>query len=115
MVKRVVTGARYGLRDWLAQRITAVFMALYSVLFAGAMMIHAPWDFAKWKMLFGANFVRIMTLIFFLCVFYHAWVGVRDIFMDYIKHTGLRFALQVMVIFLLLAYTIWSISILWSV
>lgn len=30
--KRVVTGAHYGLRDWLAQRITAVLMALFTVI-----------------------------------------------------------------------------------
>jgi len=34
-VKRVVVGAHYGLRDWLAQRITAVLMAVYSVVLLG--------------------------------------------------------------------------------
>ena len=32
MTQRIVTGAHYGLRDWLAQRITAVIMAVYSVI-----------------------------------------------------------------------------------
>jgi succinate dehydrogenase / fumarate reductase membrane anchor subunit len=34
MVNRVVTGAHYGLRDWLIQRITAVVMAAYIVVLA---------------------------------------------------------------------------------
>ena len=29
LVKRIVVGAHYGLRDWLAQRITAAIMAVY--------------------------------------------------------------------------------------
>ena len=33
MVKRIVVGAHYGLRDWLIQRVSAVVMALYTLLF----------------------------------------------------------------------------------
>ena len=29
--KRVVTGAHYGLREWLAQRVTGLLMALFTV------------------------------------------------------------------------------------
>jgi succinate dehydrogenase / fumarate reductase, membrane anchor subunit len=114
MVNRHITGAHYGLRDWLAQRITAVIMALYTLLIIGVIVAGAPFDYAKWKALFGSNIMRISTMMFLLCVFYHAWVGVRDIFMDYIKPTGVRLGLQVLVIVALVAYTIWSVSILWS-
>jgi len=31
--KRLVVGAHYGLRDWLAQRVTAVVMAAYVIVF----------------------------------------------------------------------------------
>ena len=31
MVERIVSGAHYGLRDWLMQRVTAVVMALYAL------------------------------------------------------------------------------------
>ena len=43
----------------------------------------------------------------------HAWVGVRDILMDYIKHDGLRLALQVLTVLLLAGYVSWAIEILW--
>jgi succinate dehydrogenase / fumarate reductase membrane anchor subunit len=33
MVDRAVAGAHYGLRDWLAQRVTAVIMAVYTLIF----------------------------------------------------------------------------------
>ena len=33
--KRIVTGAHYGLRDWLSQRVTAGLMALFTLVRAG--------------------------------------------------------------------------------
>ena len=30
-IQRIVSGAHYGLRDWLAQRITGLIMALYTI------------------------------------------------------------------------------------
>ena len=46
---------------------------------------------------------------------YHAWIGVRDIFMDYIKPVGLRLALSAATVVLLVAYLGWTIQILWGV
>jgi succinate dehydrogenase / fumarate reductase, membrane anchor subunit len=114
MVKRVVVGAHYGLNQWLAQRITAVIMALYTLFLAGVLATRAPIDFGAWKALFGHGWMRVATLLFLLSVFYHAWVGLRDILMDYVQPTGLRLSLQVLVVVALVAYAIWSMSILWS-
>ena len=114
MVKRVVLGAHYGLRDWLAQRVTAAVMVVYTVIFVAALLTHSPIGFAEWKALFGGGAMRVLTLMFFLSLFYHAWIGVRDILMDYIQPTGVRLVLEVLVILALVAYTIWTISILWS-
>ena len=43
----------------------------------------------------------------------HAWVGVRDIVMDYVKPDGLRLALRIGTLLLLAAYVGWTIQILW--
>jgi succinate dehydrogenase / fumarate reductase membrane anchor subunit len=45
MVNRVVTGAHYGLRDWLIQRVTAVLMALYCVSLAGYLLLQTDIDY----------------------------------------------------------------------
>lgn len=115
MVKRVVVGAHYGLRDWLVQRVTAVVMALYSVLMLGIVVFQRPGNYGLWKALFAQQGMRLASLLFLLSVFWHAWVGVRDILMDYVKPAGVRLVLQVGVILLLLAYSLWSIQILWSI
>jgi succinate dehydrogenase / fumarate reductase membrane anchor subunit len=114
MVNRIVTGAHYGLHDWLMQRVTAVVMAVYTLFMAGWLLLHPNVDYDIWTGLFASNVVRSFSLLFLLAVFGHAWVGVRDIVMDYIKCDGFRLAIYVMVILTLILYAIWSVQILWG-
>ena len=114
MVNRVVTGAHYGLRDWLIQRITAVVMAVYVVLLAGYLLMQPHMDYAAWTELFSNRVVRTFTLLFLLSLFYHAWIGIRDIVMDYVKPASVRLVIHVLVVLALLLYTIWSVQILWG-
>ncbi|MDX5363521.1 MAG: succinate dehydrogenase, hydrophobic membrane anchor protein [Pseudazoarcus pumilus] len=113
MVKRIVVGAHYGLKDWIAQRATAVYMALYTVLFGVRVLLLPDYSHASWQALFAGGFMAFATFLFFLALFYHAWIGVRDIFMDYIKPTGLRLTLHLIVAFLLVGYAGWAAQILW--
>jgi len=112
-VKRVVTGAHYGLRDWLAQRVTAAVMAVYSVIAVAVLLTNSPITYAVWRDLFGQGWMRVATLLFALSLVWHAWVGVRDILMDYIKPDGLRLSLQVGALLVIAAYLGWTIQILW--
>jgi succinate dehydrogenase / fumarate reductase membrane anchor subunit len=113
VVKRLVVGAHYGLRDWLAQRITAVIMAVFTLIVAAIVVSNTPLTYRVWKELFAQGWMRIATLLFAVSLAWHAWVGVRDILMDYIKHDGLRLALQVVTVLLLAGYAGWAIEILW--
>ena len=110
---RVVTGAHYGLRDWLAQRITAAIMAVYSVVAVWVLLSSNPITYAVWRDLFEQGWMRVATLLAAASLSWHAWVGVRDILMDYIKPDGLRLALQVSVLLVIAAYFGWVIQILW--
>ncbi len=114
MVNRVVSGAHYGLKDWLAQRVTAVVMALYTLFMVGYLLLQPTLDFAAWQALFHSQPVRLASLLFVLSLLLHAWVGMRDIFMDYVHPTLIRLALHVAVILALVAYAAWAVQILWS-
>lgn len=114
MVNRVVVGAHYGLRDWLAQRITAVLMAGCSVALAGYLLWKGHFDYDVWTGLFASQTVRAFSLLFLLSLFYHAWVGIRDVVMDYVKPAGVRLVIHTLVILVLVLYAIWSIQILWG-
>lgn len=114
MVKREVVGAHYGLRDWLAQRVTAVVMAVYTLLLLAVLAGMPQLDYPHWKALWQLPVMRYATVLFLLCLFVHAWVGMRNIFMDYIKPISVRLALYVMVILALAWYAAWAVQILWS-
>ena len=114
MVKREVIGAHYGLRDWLAQRITAVVMAIYTVIFLVAIVRMPQFDFGSWRNVWAGGFMRYATLLFFVCLLFHAWIGMRNIFMDYIKPTWLRLTLHAAVILALVGYGAWAVQILWG-
>lgn len=113
MVGRLVVGAHYGLRDWLVQRGTAVVMAIYTVILCTWILVDPPVDYGAWKGMFGTSWMRVATLFFFVSLYLHAWVGMRDIVMDYVKPTWLRLCAHVAVILVLIAYAGWSVQILW--
>ena len=114
MVNRIVTGAHYGLRDWLVQRVTAVVMAVYALFVAGYLLLQPSFGYDTWIELFSGNVMRTFSLLFLLSVFYHAWIGVRDIVMDYVKPATIRLLIHVLVILALVLYVIWSVQILWG-
>ena len=113
MVNRLVVGAHYGLKDWLAQRITAAIMAVYTIVVLFVVFSGRPFNYAVWRDVFASGWMRIATLLFVVSLAWHAWVGARDILMDYIKHDGLRLALQVITVLLLAGYVAWAVEILW--
>ncbi len=113
MVNRIVTGAHYGLRDWLAQRITAVIMAIYSLILAIVLLSGQPITFAVWRDLFAHGWMRVATLLFAASLAWHAWVGMRDIVMDYVKPTSLRLGLEIATLILIACYVGWTVQILW--
>lgn len=117
MVRRsglAVTGAHYGLKDWLAQRVTAVLMVIYLVMLACAIYFAAPQDFSDWKTLFSHQWFRIATFVFLICLLWHAWVGMRNVLMDYMYAIQLRLLAQITVIVALVGYLVWTADILWG-
>ncbi len=114
MVNRVVTGAHYGLGDWLAQRVTAAVMALYTLAIAIYLLLQPSFGYDTWVELFSGNVMRTFSLLFLLSLYFHAWVGVRNIVMDYVKPDGIRLLIHVLVILALIVYVIWSVQILWG-
>ncbi|TXL67236.1 succinate dehydrogenase, hydrophobic membrane anchor protein [Zeimonas arvi] len=113
--KRLIVGAHYGLRDWLAQRITAVILVLYTLVLLGWLFALPELSYGSWAGMFASTWMKVLTLLALVSLVWHAWVGVRDIFMDYIKPTGLRLSLLIATIVALVGYAIWAIMILWSV
>jgi succinate dehydrogenase / fumarate reductase, membrane anchor subunit len=111
--KRVVVGASYGLRDWLSQRATAVVMAAFTLILLVQLLLPGPLGYDRWAGIFSAQWMKLLTLVVVLALAWHAWVGMRDIWMDYVKPVGARLSLQVLTIVWLLGCTAWAVQVLW--
>jgi succinate dehydrogenase / fumarate reductase membrane anchor subunit len=113
--KRLVVGAHYGLRDWLAQRVTAVVMAIYTLVLLFWFFGARDFSYDGWASIFAMQWMKLATFVALLSLFYHAWVGIRDIWMDYVKPMGLRLLLQALTILWLVGCVGYAAQILWRV
>ena len=111
--KRIVVGAHYGLRDWLAQRVTALLMALFTLVVLLQVLLPGELGYDRWAGIFAAQWMKVLTFVVILSLAYHAWVGVRDILMDYVKPVGTRLLIQVFTIVWLVGCAGWAVQVLW--
>ena len=113
--KRLVVGAHYGLRDWLAQRVTGALMALFTIIVLGQVMLTSgPIGYDKWAGIFSSQWMKALTFSVIIALLYHVWIGMRDIWMDYVTSAvWLRLVLQVATIIWLVGCAGWAIQVLW--
>ena len=111
--KRIVVGAHYGLRDWLAQRVTAVLMALFTLALIVQVLLPGEMGYDKWAGIFSRQWMKVLTFVVIVSLLYHVWVGMRDVWMDYVKPVGIKLALQVFTIVWLVGCAGWAIQVLW--
>lgn len=114
--KRLVVGAHYGVRDWLAQRVTAIVMASYTVILLAMFLTGSNYTYEGWAGIFAQQWFKLATFSVVICLLYHAWVGMRDVWMDYVTHNVfVRLVFQVATILWLVASAGYAAQILWRV
>ena len=111
---RATTGAHTGTGTWLVQRATAMMLALALPVLPAYFLAALPLDFAGWQALFAPPWLRVLMLLTAAALALHAWVGVRDICMDYVHPTGLRLALYLVAIAMLAGRGGWVAGILFG-
>ena len=111
---RLVVGAQYVVRDWLSQRVTAALMAIFTVLVLARLLLSSgPIGYDSWAGLFSPQWMKALTLVAILSLAYHAWVGMRNVWMDYVQPAGTRLLLQVFTIVWLIGCAGWAVQVLW--
>lgn len=111
--KRLVVGAHYGVGDWLAQRLTAALLALFTLVLLVQLLTPGALGYDKWAGIFAAQWMKVLTFVVIVALLWHAWVGMRDIWMDYVKPVAVRLVLQVFSIAWLVGCAGWAIQVLW--
>ncbi|HAK50889.1 MAG TPA: succinate dehydrogenase, hydrophobic membrane anchor protein [Gammaproteobacteria bacterium] len=121
MVTQVTSLSRSGVSDWLIQRVSAIVVALYTVVLLGWILLAGDVSYAAWRELFSSTWMQVFTLIALLATCGHAWVGMWTIGSDYLRSRtlgqgadALRYVYQIVCVLILLVYLVWGVKILWG-
>ena len=114
MVTNVTSLTGNGLKDWLIQRTTAVYLAIYTFFILGFLVKHSPLQYSEWHGLFEAPLFQIASIIALLMFTLHAWIGIWTVTTDYMKGTFLRIFVQFLVALVLMGQFIWGLLIVWG-
>ena len=90
-------------------------MAIFLLVFILYLVFGGVSGYAQWRQLFAGSAMKVATLLFFAAVLLHAWVGVRDILIDYVHKLPVRLFLMSVVGLSLLACAAWVLQILLAV
>lgn len=101
-----------GSRDWILQRISAVVLAVYSVVMVGFFLFNDV-NFESWQGFMLSLPMKLFSLVAILSLAFHAWVGMWTVLTDYVKSSGLRLVIQSLVIIAVLVYLFWGVMIFW--
>ena len=115
MLIELLTKKYPGMRQWLTQRLTAVVMAVYIMALLICMITLQLNNYGAWRAALHPWWFRLATLFFFVSLCMHAWLGVRDVFKDYVFNQTLRGYMQMVVDILLIAYVVWMSVILLNI
>ncbi len=107
-----VGSAGSGLVEWVLQRLSAVYLAGFLLWLAFQFLLGPAADYTAWKTWFAQGAVRLAFALFFVSILIHAWVGMRSVFLDYLKSFWLRLAVQTFLGFGLLVLSFWAAQIL---
>jgi len=114
MVTNVTSLTGNGLKDWLIQRVTAVYFAAYTLFLLGYFLAHPNLSYDEWHTLFSCQAFKIATMISLIALTLHAWIGIWTVTTDYMKCTAIRLSVQLLVALWLLGQVIWGFMIVWG-
>jgi succinate dehydrogenase / fumarate reductase, membrane anchor subunit len=118
--RRLVVGAHYGVKDFIAQRVTAVILVVYTVVLGIMALLTPEFNYEGWVGLFNFRAFafplgQLLATLAVIATAWHAWIGVRDIWMDYVKPVVARLLLQSATIVWLIGCAGYAAQILWRV
>lgn len=102
-----MTRAAQGLRAWLLQRFTAIYLAVFFLYVLFHFVSAPPAGYRQWLGWVAQPVTSIAAMVFVLALLLHAWVGVRDVLIDYVHAVWIRLSLMALVGLLLLGSGLW--------
>jgi succinate dehydrogenase / fumarate reductase membrane anchor subunit len=99
-----------GLRAWLVQRATAVYLLGFILYFVAQFVLAPPAGYGAWRSYVAQGWVGALVLGAFVALLLHAWIGLRDVMLDYVKPTAVRVVALPLVAGGLIAVGLWVLA-----
>ncbi|MFO7808055.1 succinate dehydrogenase, hydrophobic membrane anchor protein [Guyparkeria sp.] len=96
-----------GLSAWLIQRLSALYLAVFTVYALVRLAMADSWSHAAWSDWLAAPTNAVTLWLAVLALLLHAWVGGRDVLLDYVHPLGLRVVMLTALAGWLLGSGIW--------
>lgn len=103
-----------GFKAWLYQRLTAIYLGLYILYLLISLITLPSADYLAWKGWMGNDVNATLLILFFIALFWHSWIGFRDVIIDYIPPLSLRLTVLTLLASALIAQAVWVAVILFK-
>lgn len=101
-----------GLRPWVIQRVSAVYMVLF-ILYAVFCFYSADHiAHESWRSWLYSPFNTTVVGIFVIALLFHTWIGMRDVVLDYVHNIMFRIFMLAMLLGVLIGSGLWVFRIL---
>ena len=101
-----------GQQAWVVQRLTALYLGVFAILAIGAMLVAAPADADQWHDLVTHPVALVLIALFYFSLLWHAWIGVRDVFVDYLHVFWVRMTAYTLLALFLIGCGLWIAKVL---
>lgn len=96
-----------GMKAWLIQRFTGIYIGLFALMMSVVLWRAGPLNYSVWVALFSQPWLQITLSLFVIALLYHAWIGLRDIILDYIHPIAIKMLIMSLIVLMLLASGFW--------
>ena len=96
-----------GMKAWLIQRFSGIYIALVAVAIVVIIGSAKPANYQQWTALFSDPWMQTALSIFIVTLLFHAWIGLRDIILDYIHPIWIKMIIMTAVVLMLVASGFW--------
>ena len=102
----------HGLRDWLLQRLSAVYLAVFLVYLMAHFYRQPHHNYQQWHDWMAHPLMMVASAVFILALLVHGWVGMRDVVLDYVHDVRVRLMVLSLIALLFIGYGLWTLQIL---
>lgn len=97
-----------GQRAFVLQRISALVLLAYLIAIALRLALGPQVTFAQWRTWLAQPLAASALLLVAAALFIHAWVGTRDVVLDYVQPLALRLTVMTVVAAGLMMLAAWT-------